>query len=399
MKRFTLVITTILLLAASARAQENTIAYRPGNGIEIRLDNGDYTFRVGGLLQPVLVYSVAAGGDDEKRFSVRRGLLSLSGEAREGRVGFALQVDFARNSPLLDAYLTYRPWKFLALHAGQRQSPANNREMTLPESALSMTDYSLLSRAFSSTGRAFGIFVEGDLPAGRVVFSPALSVTSGDGMNAFGTTSTDVDLGGLAFGGRLDVAPLGRFAPGNDRSAVDISREPSPRLKVGVAGSYNRGASHATGDGHGAFTLYDVDGRPAYPDYRRLHVDLLFKYRGFTLLGEYASATATALDRLYTAAGGAAKLQPGQISHYLALGDAFNVQAGYILPSGWAVDARYTRLVPEFPGAASVFRRVDAYEIAVARYLADHRLKVQCEVARESPADNTRAGLLVQILF
>lgn len=401
MKRFT-IITMSLFLAVIARAQDNSaIAYRPGSGVEIRLNDGNYTFQLGGLIQSALIYS-DANGDAEKRFSVKRALFSLGGEAREERVGFLLQVDFARNSPLLDARLVYRPWSFLAFHAGQKQSPANNREMTLPESGLSMTGYSLLSRVFSSTGREFGLFVEGEIAAGNALFSPAIAVTSGDGINAFGATSTDVDLGGVKLGARLDVTPLGRFAPGNDRSTVDLSRERSPRLKIGVAGSYNRGASHPSGDGHGAFTLYDVDGNAAYPDYRRLHVDLLFKYRGFALLGEYASAAASSLDHLYTAAGGTAKLLPAQISHYLSLGDAVNLQAGYLFPSGWSVDARYARLLPEFSESASVFPRVDAYEIALARYFMEHRLKVQCEAARENrthSTKDTRVELFVQMIF
>lgn len=392
-----------LLLAAAARAQENAIAYQPGNGVELRLDEGNYAFRVGGMLQPALVYSAATTGEAEKRFTVKRGLFSLRGEARRERVEFFMQVDFARNSPLLDAYLSYRPRPFIALHAGQRQSPTNNREINLQESMIAMADYSLLSTMFSATGREFGLFVEGEFNAGPIVLFPALSATSGDGINAFGTTSTDVDLGGVKLGVRLDIAPFGRFAPGNDRSTVDLAREPAPRLRAGVAGNYNRGASHATGDGHGAFTLHDADGKPAYPDYRRLHVDLLFKFRGFTLLGEYTVATATALDGLYTAAGGSSKLLPGQVSHYLALGEAFHLQAGYIFKSGWEIDARHVRARPEFAReTASIFRRVDAYEAAIARHVANGRLKIQLDVEREirEREDNvTRAGMILQITF
>ena len=130
------------------------------------------------------------------------------------------------------------------------------------------------------------------LPFGIV---PQVAITSGDGRNSFGTDSRDVDLGGLKYGARLDIYPLGFFSEGNDKSTADLAHEESPKLVLGVAASYNDGASHSAGEGHGDFFLYNADGRVQLPDYRQVYGDILVKYKGISVLGEYLIATATSL--------------------------------------------------------------------------------------------------------
>ena len=68
---------------------------------------------------------------------------------------------------------------------------------------------------------------------------------------------------------------------------------------ISLGGSYNDGASNTVGEGHGDFNLYDANGDSKYPDYRKLHFDLLSKYQGFSFLAEYLIATATDLDGSY----------------------------------------------------------------------------------------------------
>ncbi|MDR1415328.1 MAG: porin [Odoribacteraceae bacterium] len=404
-KKITIITFSIAIALASvtaARAQQIEAKFRPGNGLDILLDNGDYSFNIGGLIQSNFLRDDPAAAKVENKFGVKRGYLTLSGAARAERVHFLLRADLAASSPLLDAWLAWQPWKTITISAGQKQTFTNGREMTLPESGLSTPDRSPLSLSFAGTGREFGLFIEGDFELGNIPLLPAIAITSGDGQNAFGATSIDVDLGGLKYGARVDVLPLGRFAPVNDRAVADLAGERSPKLKIGLAASYNQGASHPAGHGHGAFALYDETGAARYPDYRLLHADLLFKYRGLSLLGEYANASATSLHHLYTAAGGTARLLPGQISHYLRLGDACNVQAGYAAKCGWGIDIRYARVTPEFEKeVASLLRRVELAEACVTKYF-NGGVKVQGSFARretDKQDADTRVEVMLQIAF
>ena len=99
--------------------------------------------------------------------------------------------------------------------------------------------------------------------------------------------------------GRLDFYPFGYFSEGNHWQVCDIKREKELKLVFGIASSYNDGASNNVGEGHGDFFLYNVNGDIQLPDYRQLYIDLLLKFRGFSFLGEYASATASSLEQIY----------------------------------------------------------------------------------------------------
>ena len=276
--------------------------------------------------------------------------------------------------------------------------------MTFLENRLSMVDRSVMSRNLSMTGRELGLFVESEFMIGNIGILPQAAVTTGDGRNSFGSGSTDVDKGGLKYGGRLDIAPLGLFSPGNDKIGADLAHETTPKIKVGVAGSYNSGVSNAMGEGHGDFVLYDAKGKEKLPDYRKMYADIMFKYRGFSLLGEYGNTSATRVKGIYKAANETGELEPGDISTYLNLGESYNVQMGYALRNGFALDLRYTKVKPEFDNKESVLKDVNVYDVTLTKYFVDNRLKIQggfsyLDYKENSIKNHIQAELLFQVIF
>jgi hypothetical protein len=405
MKRV-LIISAVLLLAVNIFGQgeqsaANKADFRLGNGLDIRLNSGDYGFNLGGFIQSSFLNQKQEGEKAENRFDIRHGFLSLGGYAKREKVSFLLQMDFTNPSLLLDAWIAYHPYEFLSVSVGQKQTFTNNREMTFLENNLAMLNRSSLSRVLSGTGREFGLFVETRFLLGQVGLFPSIAITSGDGMNSFGSSSIDVDYGELKYGGRLDICPLGIFSPNNDKMGADLAREATPKLKIGFAGSYNQGASNAIGEGHGNFVFYDEAGKQQYPDYRKIYADILFKYRGFSLLGEYANTSATSLNGLYAGNNGTRELLPGIISNYLYLGNSYNVQLGYVLRNGFALDIRYTKLLPEFKTeTASLLKETEVYDATISKYFIDNRLKIQGGVAYANyPAIETDKSLQVELLF
>ncbi|MBB4036806.1 hypothetical protein GGR21_002719 [Dysgonomonas hofstadii] len=379
--------------------------FRLGNGLDIQLNDGDYTFNLGGFIQAGAQYLKDEGSKAENRFDIKYGYLSLAGNAKKEKVSFLLQLDFADSKPLLDAWIAYKPIKFLTISAGQKQTFTNNREMTFLENRLSMVDRSIMSRNLASTGRELGLFLESEFMLGNVGILPQFAVTTGDGRNSFGSSSTDVDKGGLKYGGRFDIAPLGMFTPGNDKIGADLAHEKSPKVKVGVAGSYNSGVSNAFGEGHGDFALYTAEGKEKLPDYRKLYADIMFKFQGFSLLGEYGNTSATRIKGLHTATNGTGELLPGDISSFLYLGDSYNIQMGYALRNGFALDLRYTKIKPEYEDSESVLKDVSAYDVTLTKYFVDNRLKIQggfsyLDYKKENNIRNhIQAELLLQVIF
>lgn len=380
-------ITTILMLLAVA---VGTSAQTIGNEAYPQLNRGLLDFnlskdgsdngnkiRFGGFFDATAYHTEVKNADALNGFDVTHADLSVEGRLLNGRLGFFLQADFATSDPLLDAWVSYMPIKGLKITAGQKQTITDTRQMMMLDQGQAFADRSFVSRSFFKSGREIGLFVEHRLPVGNTGFDLGVSVTSGDGRNSFGSSSTDPDCGGLKYGGRVSFYPLGFFSPGNELVFGDFARESTPKLAVGGAFSYNRGASNRVGEGHGEFTMYDEKGDVRYPDYRRISADILFKWQGFSLLADYVNTTATSLNRLYLDPNGGTKLQPRQIADYLVLGNGFDIQVGYLFSGMWAIDAAYSMVRPEWEEASDLLRQADNIEAGISKYFAGNSVKLQ----------------------
>ena len=253
----------------------------------------------------------------------------------------------------------------------------NNLEMTHNEDRLRFTNRGILSRTYTDDGEEFGLFFETSFGK-SFIFKPTLAITSGDGRNSFGDDSRDSDKGGIKFGSRINILPFGDFSIGNRLSTVDLIREEKPKVQLGIAYSKNMGASNQVGDGHGDFILYDNSGDELFPDYSQLFFDLNLKYKGFSLVFEYADAFASGLDQIYTDPIAFNLLIPQQISEYLVVGDSQGIQFGYFTKKGISIDFIYENLNPEFDSyGSSVLRKSSNMGVGISKYLAGNNLKIQ----------------------
>lgn len=385
---------------AQLRPTRHQVHFELGSGLNFSFNDSSYLFRISGMVQPYIGVSQAEGEKTEQFFNSRRSYLNFYGTAVKEKVEFFMQFDYSRQDPLLDAWVGYRPFTGFNIVMGQKQNIANNREMLLMEDQLQFPGRSILSTTFSNTGREFGVFIEQRLGK-DFGFVPQVAVTSGDGRNSFGVDSRDVDQGGLKYGARLDIYPLGYFTKGNEIAIADLMRESKPRVVIGGAASFNKGASEAVGEGHAVFMLYDVNGDPMQPDYRQLYGDILVKFRGFSLLGEYNVSTATNLEGIYKEVTGDILL-PTEISQFLALGSGYNLQLGYVTQSGYALDLRFSGVTPEFENASSVVAENTSWSVGLSKYFSGNNLKVQTAYSNYNFGNGSTqylAELLFQVVF
>jgi hypothetical protein len=375
-----------------------------GNGLQFSLNENQYQFKISGFLQPSWQFNKTDNQEKENKFLSKRSYLNFSGKALKEKVSFLIQVDFSATTPLLDAWVAYHFTPKWSLSAGQRRTFTNNRELTFDEDKLQFAERSQLSSTFAGNGREFGLFLEGKIGK-SFVLAPQLAITSGDGPNSFGLNSTDPDLGGFKYGGRLDVYPMGEFSEGNQGFSADIKHESKLKLVVGVAGSLNKGASSSKGEGHGDFQFYDKSKNSRLPDYRKFSADVLLKFKGFSLLAEFMNSSAAGLAGIYTDSSSAigAVLKPGQISQFLVLGNAFNVQAGYTTKSGYSLDVRYEKRTPEFSDQAlSVLQQAEVSTLGLSKYFPDNRLKIQGTLSQVKYLNSKKSilsELMMQVVF
>ena len=143
----------------------------------------------------------------------------------------------------------------------------------------------------------------------------------------------------------------------------------------------------------------DANGFNELPSYSQVFIDLLVKYKGFSLLAEYANASANGLGENYTDQAGQDILIPGQISSFLVLGDSYNVQTGYVTKNGYGFDARFESSSPEFTMMSeSILDDMDSYTFGLSKYFNGNNLKLQAAYTNVS-TDSDLQGSMFKLLF
>ena len=367
--------------AAQVKINTETKEFQLGDGLGFSVNDGDYKFKISGFIQSAIKYEKTDGAISNTYMNARNTFLTISGTMYKEKVSFLLQNNFSNGKPLLDAWVAYTPTSSLKISFGQKQTFTNNREMTFYEDKLQFVDRGIFSSEFSNTGREFGMFFESQWGNKSFVIKPKIAITSGDGVNSFGANSIDVDKGGLKYGARIDLLPLGNFKPGNDGYIADLMHEDKIKILAGAAFSYNNGASNRVGEGHGDFVFYDSNLKQKLPDFRKSYGDILIKYKGFSFLGEYVSTSALALEGTFVNSTATVPLFMTEISNYLTLGNGFNFQGGYVSKSGLSLDFKYEKLTKEFNKTESLLANQDAFTVGITKYLKGNNLKIQSSVS------------------
>ncbi|NLR89971.1 hypothetical protein [Flammeovirga agarivorans] len=358
----------------------NTSTFELGNGLNLNMNDGDYSFKLSGMLRPAYGWDKLDKDTTGSNYLyVGAARVNFEGVAVQEKVSFFIEADFVNSFTLYEAWVAYHFSETMKLSFGQKLTFTNDRAFTINESQLSMVERGPLSNAFTTNGREFGLFFESSFDVGGIYINPSAAITSGDGMNSFGNNSIDVDKGGLKYGGRLEVMPLGKFK-GKDghRHVVDFDREESLKLSVSGAFSYNVGASNQTGDGHGDFELYDEDGAEKYPNYGKYYIDLLLKYNGFSFSADYVQSYAQSKKDIYSSPQAVIRFTGEEVSSLYVLGSAFDAQLDYLFENQWGINFRYSQLMPEYEDYnESILQKEEWYTLGVGKYFKRDALKLQ----------------------
>lgn len=415
MNSFKIIICALALLSFSDQIAQNTklSSYTFGEGYNFTNANGS-TLKLQGYMQPWMDVETYQNSNIENaiRYRMRRLRVRISGKSANERFGYRLQVDLAGQDEaqidgditdarnyLLDAYISYKVARRVELIFGQRATYTDNRELFMNSNTLQLPERSRLTSAFASI-REFGLFAKGTFRTGRGTYlKPYLTVTNGDGANVFAN-----DRGGLKYGTRVDFLPFGLFTNFGQFRQADVVREQTPKLVVGATFNYNDGITSRRGRNSGRIVyLNDVnnngaldDGEERLPDYAKFGIDFMFKYKGFSVLGEYHKSIVTNVaddinlrsdiygpdvsvltdrfrGRVNPTSDNFRDYTPQEyVRRQMMLGEAYNIQAGYIFKNGFSVDARYTHINADtnsFLNNGTFFNRPNFYTLGVSKYL------------------------------
>ena len=354
-----------------------------GKGFGFVTADSSYSLKFQFRMQNRAAY-VSKGLDDLAAESfelrVRRLRLKFEGFVYDPKLTYYIQLSFSRgdmdwrgpensqnnNSPnvVRDAVIYYNPTKNLKLGFGQTKLPGN-RQRVISSGDQQFADRSLVNSTFN-IDRDFGFF--GHLTANYIILRGA--ITSGEGRNSLGSNN------GLAYTGRIEFLPFGKFTGENDYIEGDLEREKLPKLSLAGTYSYNDNAVRQAGQlGNDLFEARAI---------RNMEFDALLKYNGWAWYNEYMERNSS----------NPVTVNSDDVSiRYIYVGKGYLSQLSYLFKNNFEIAGRYSLIVPlsqlydnpEFPELNE--KKVRQIELGVTKYLAGHRLKVQANVIRNTQID------------
>ena len=373
-------------------------SYNFGEGIKFVGESG-YNLKLTGYAQPMSeLKRINSEESNSSRYRMRRVRLRMDGQSSNERFKYRFQVDLSGVSeigesdedPLLDAYVDYALTNRISVKFGQRSTYTDNRELFMNSNSLQLVERSRLTSAFSSI-REFGLFISGRFRAGRGSYiRPHFVLTNGDGKNVYSR-----DRGGLKIGGRVDYLPFGLFTNMGQFRQIDVMREQVPKLVIGMHYSKNNGMSSRRGRYSGRLIYLNANDEESLPNYTKYGVDFLFKYKGFSALGEYIKSTAEVPSDITKRIRNNGSISESflvnevqDVDSYvkgrMMLGSAYNIQMGYLFKNGFSIDSRYTHLIADensFLNNETFYNRPNYYTLGISKLLGrNYGFKVQASV-------------------
>ncbi len=385
----------LLVTAMNMYAQdvtENTF----GKGlINIVAKDSSYSMRFAARFQSLYTsqwefpeYEEFASG--ESNFLIRRARLKFDGFAYTPKLKYKLELGlsnrdlsgtsiYTSNAPrmILDAVVKWNFHENFELWAGQTKLPGN-RERVVSSANMQTVDRSLVNSRFN-VDRDMGVQLHHFFVVGNeFLIREAFAFSQGEGRNV-----TSGNLGGYQFTGRAEIFPFGDF---DAYVGSDLKRHQTPKLAIGASYDHNSGAVR-TRSNSGTYMVNDTGFFET--DINTFFLDAMFKYKGFSFMGEFANRTAgeaIALNSDGTPTG-----------DVVNAGNGLNLQAGYLFKNNYEVVSRYTTIALD-EGISGLGVETQ-YTVGLSKYFVGHKLKIQTDLSLNDYEDNQDNGLMYRLQF
>jgi hypothetical protein len=337
--------------------------------------DSSWTMKVGIRMQALAISTWEDGENPEANFLIRRSRLKFDGFAVSPKLQYKIELglsnrDISGASPftsdapryILDAVLKWNFYENFVLWFGQTKLPGN-RERVISSANLQQVDRSLLNSRFN-IDRDIGFQLRHHTNlSDTFIIKEIFSFSQGEGRNI-----TKGNLGGHQYTGRIELFPFGNFESKGDYKGSDLKREETPKLSLAVSYDHNNNAVK-TRSNMGDYM--DTDTGFFETNINTLFIDTMFKYKGFSFMGEYADRDAK--DPF-------AKNSDGSLTgDIVQVGKGYNFQTGYLLKNDWEISARYTNIELDKDITGEDVEK--QFTLGLSRYIVGHSLKVQSDIS------------------
>ena len=314
---------------------------------------------------------------------VRRARLKFSGFAYSPKLKYKLELglsnrdigkasSFTNEAPkyILDAVVKWNFSGNFVLWFGQTKLPGN-RERVISSGDLQQVDRSLLNSRFN-IDRDMGFQLRHHFNlTDTFIVKEMFAVSQGEGRNI-----TTGNLGGHQYTSRIELLPFGKFASKGDYRGSDLKFEPVPKLALGFTYDFNNDAVKNRSN-QGSYMTNDTGFYST--NISTVFVDAMYKHKGFSVMAEYAYRDAE--DAF-------AKNSDGTLTGDLVqVGNALNLQTGYLLSKTLEISGRYTNI--DWDSDITGKGAENQYTLGLSKYIVGHKLKVQTDVSYLDLASKT----------
>lgn len=397
MNKVKLTLIALTLILSNNTFSQETTKTKFGKGLyNVVAEDSSWSMKFGARFQTLFIgewnLNDSAGiTEGSSKFLTRRARLKFDGFAFSPKLQYKLELGlsnrdisgastYTSNSPryILDAVLKWNFYKNLVLWVGQTKLPGN-RERVVSSGNLQLVDRSLLNSRFN-IDRDMGAQLRHHFKLGNnFTIKEMVSVSQGEGRNV-----TSDNLGGYQWTGRIEFLPFGSFKSKGDYSCSDLKREDKPKLAIGTTYDYHDRAVK-TRSNLGSYMLNDVGYYQT--DIYTVFIDAMFKYKGFSLMAEYADRQAE--DPIAKDSDGT---ETGDI---VSIGNGINTQMGYLFKNNWEVAARFTQITLDKKITGKDIET--QYTLGVSKYFSGHKLKVQSDFSYLTIENSKDAGLMYRL--
>ena len=306
---------------------------------------------------------------------VRRARLKFSGFAYSPKLTYKLELglsnrdigkasSFTNEAPkyILDAVVKWNFSGNFVLWFGQTKLPGN-RERVISSGDLQQVDRSLLNSRFN-IDRDMGFQLRHHFNlTDKFIVKEMFSMSQGEGRNI-----TTGNLGGHQYTTRVELLPFGKFASKGDYRGSDLKFEPAPKLAIGFSYDYNNDAVKNRSN-QGSYMTTDTGFYST--NISTVFVDAMYKHKGFSVMAEYAYRDAE--DAF-------AKNSDGTLTgDEVQVGNALNLQTGYLLSETLEISGRYTNI--DWDQNITGKGNETQYTLGLSKYILGHKLKVQTDLS------------------
>lgn len=366
----------MLLVAISTIQSQEIESTKFGKGIfNIIGQDSSWTMKIGARFQFLASSLMEDGESPTTNFLIRRSRLKFDGYAFSPKLEYKLELGLSNrdisgvskftgntSNIVMDAVLKYNFYQNFELWVGQTKLPGN-RERVISSANMQQVDRSILNARFN-IDRDIGFQLRHHFTiSDHFVVKEIFALSQGEGRNV-----VTGNLGGHQYTGRIELLPMGDFTGNGDYSGSDLKREQTPKLSLAASYDHN---DNAVRNRSNQGSYMETDDGFYETNINTLFIDAMFKYKGFSLMAEYADRDAK--DPIAKNSDGT---ETGDV---VQVGTGLNIQTGYLFKNNWEVSGRYSavELDKDITGKDPEHQ----YTFGVSKYIVGHSLKVQSDIS------------------